>query len=578
MDSTQQVNVGRANSCRKSVFVNIMNKCVDNDSEIVISGISGRYPKSDDISEFWKNLVEGNDMVSNSHDRYDELGLLVPSRMGVINSLDKFDADFFSVHTKLSNVMDPRLRKLLELSHEAILDAGVIPESIRGSNTAVFVAFEDSASCGITRRSKERTNLYSVVGNESAMLSNRLSYNFGLTGSSAHCNHDPVGSFMYHGLEMTSVDGKCKAFDAGADGFVQAEAAVAIYICKMAVAKRAYVTLVHAAINCDGYKEEGITFPSKVQQENVMRKVYEETGVNPHEVEYVEAHGTGTKVGDPQELNAIASVFCNGKKGPLLVGSVKSNMGHSEPAAGLCGISKLILSHMKGILPANLHYSSPNPEIPALIDGRVKVVDRNLEFKAKYASLNSIGYGGTNAHILLKFQNEEDVRNQWQPSIPLIILCSGRTEFAVQHFLDEAVIECQDQHFVKLLHELSREILPRQVYRGYVIVKFDEIESSVDKTEFKDSVWFIFSGVGSQWVGMAKDMITFDVFKKSIMKSNEYLANAGFSLMDLLESTDPTTFDGIKNSMVGVNSYQVALVDLLKSIVSLGTRLITQRK
>ncbi|CAG7720065.1 unnamed protein product [Allacma fusca] len=264
--------------------------------------------------------------------------------------------------------MDPRLRKLLEVSHEAIIDAGVLPKSLQGSNTGVFVAFTDSDAFPKTKRSKQRTNLYGVLGNESSMLANRLSYTFDFTGpclsintscsssstaiheallsiraglcdaaivAGAHCNFDPVVPSMFHGLELTSVDGKCKAFDAAADGYARAEATVAIYICKMRDAKRAYATLVHTAINNDGYKKEGITFPSEVQQENVIRKVYEEAGVDALEVDYVEAHGTGTKVGDPQELHAITKALFERRKGSLLVGSVKTNMGHSEPIAGL---------------------------------------------------------------------------------------------------------------------------------------------------------------------------------------------------------------------------------------------------
>ncbi|CAG7831203.1 unnamed protein product, partial [Allacma fusca] len=149
----------------------------------------------------------------------------------------------------------------------------------------------------------------SSVALQQALLSIRNGLCDAAIVASAHTTHDPVGSHCFHQLQMTSPDGKCKVFDAAADGYVRAEAAVSIYICKKQVAKRAYATLVHATTNSDGYKEQGITFPSEIFQERVIRNVYTETGVNPLEVGYLEVHGTGTKVGDPQEMSAITKVF-----------------------------------------------------------------------------------------------------------------------------------------------------------------------------------------------------------------------------------------------------------------------------
>ncbi|CAG7819363.1 unnamed protein product, partial [Allacma fusca] len=479
------------------------------------------------------------------------------------------------------------LGKLLEVGYEALIDAGVIPTSLQGSNIGVFVAFTNSDAFSITKRSKQRTNLYGALGNESSMLANRLSYTFGFTGPSlgintscsssstaiheallsirmglcdaaivagAHCNFDHVVPYMFHELELTSVDGKCKAFDAAADGYARAEAAVAIYISKLRDSKRAYATLVHTAINNDGYKKEGITFPSGVQQENVIRKVYEESGVDPLEVDYVEAHGTGTKVGDPQEIHAIFRALCERRNGSLLVGSVKTNMGHSEPIAGLCALSKMILSHINGILPANLHYNNPSPDIPALLDGSIQVVNKNLKFKAKYVGINSTGFGGTNVHILLKFDSQEEIAKSWKPNIPLILLCSGRTEQAVQHFLDKALIKCQDQHFVRLLHELSKDTIPRHPYRGFVVINSENIETHVDKAEAKEFVWFIFTGLGSQWVGMINDLIKFDVFNRSIIKEHSAETIRCFLAIDKIELNfeSPTTClqDQLKKDLV----------------------------
>lgn len=132
--------------------------------------------------------------------------------------------------------------------------------------------------------------------------------------------------------------------------------------------------MINAKTNTDGNKAQGITFPSGDMQNKLMREVYAESGVNPADVAYVEAHGTGTKVGDPQEVNSIADLFCKDRKDSLLMGSVKSNMGHSEPASGLCSIAKVLVAMESGIIPGNLHFKSPNTDIPALSDGRITVI------------------------------------------------------------------------------------------------------------------------------------------------------------------------------------------------------------
>ncbi|CAG7724597.1 unnamed protein product, partial [Allacma fusca] len=521
-------------------------------------------------------------MVSDSHDRYLEHGLKMPSRMGVLNSLDKFDAEFFSIHPKQAMTLEPRIRKLLEVSHEAILDAGLNPKSIQGSNTGVFVATCDSESVAISRRSFTNHNAYSILGSTTPMLASRISFFYDLHGPSfvldtacsssgvaihqaiqaiqtgmcdaaivagARLYHDAITGYMFHALDMTSADGKCKVFDAAADGYARSEAAVAIYICKKEVAKRAYATLVHVGINNDGYKDEGITFPSTIMQERVIRKVYQDIGLDPRKVEYFEAHGTGTKVGDPEELSAITRVFCEGRNEALPIGSVKSNMGHSEPVASLCSIAKLVLSHIAKTIPANLHYRTPNPNIPALLDGRVQVVDKNQPFDARYVRINSLGFGGTNVHILLEFDNQQEYERPWTPLTPLILSCSGRTEVAVRYFLEKALTHKQDQHFVKLLHELSIEDIPRHPYRAYVVAGPDNSEIFLDKLEQNKSIWFIFSGMGSQWPGMTKDLIKFDAFRISITRSAEYLATVGFDLIKVLESGDKALFEDFKNAM-----------------------------
>ncbi|CAG7733517.1 unnamed protein product [Allacma fusca] len=496
-------------------FQKMKDNC-DFETEIVISGISGRFPDSENLDEFWQNLVEGKDLISDNITRFNVGEYDIPSRMGQMKNLDKFDADYFSIHAKQAMILDPRARFILENSYEALVDAGINPATIRGSNTGVFIAGTEGEAGTIWKRSSTKPNMYGLLGNVLSMLANRVSYAFDFVGpsyvldtacsassvalsqaihairtglcdgaivASAHCHHDPISSYLFHSLKMTSKDGKSKVFDASADGYVRAEAAAAIYICKKTVAKRSYATLVHAAANNDGYKEEGITFPSESQQEKVIRLVYEECGVSPLEVDYLEAHGTGTKVGDPEEMTAASKVFCDGRQTPLLVGSVKSNMGHSEPVSGLCSIAKVILSHIAGILPGNLHYVTPNPEIPSLHDGRVQVVVKNQPFNAKYVALNSMGFGGTNVHTLLRMTPKEEL-TLWNPPIPIILTCSGRTQEAVEKFLEKALPHRQNQSFVALTHHIHKSDNPKHSYRGFCVIESEKMEVQVDQREF----------------------------------------------------------------------------------------------
>lgn len=183
----------------------------------------------------------------------------------------------------------------------------------------------------------------------------------------------PVNSLQFHRLGMLSKKGLCNTFDATGDGYVRAETISAVFLQKSRNARRVYATLINSGVNCDGNKAMGITFPDGNMQNRLMREVYNEIKMNPLNVTYMESHGTGTKVGDPQEINSIVDLFCKDRKEPLMIGSVKSNMGHAEPSSGMCSLVKMLISMEAGSVPPNLHFKDPNPEIPGLLDGRLKV-------------------------------------------------------------------------------------------------------------------------------------------------------------------------------------------------------------
>lgn len=566
--------------------------------EIVITGISGRLPESNSIEEFKQQLFDGVDLVTDDERRWPSGLYGLPTRTGKIKDLQYFDATFFGVHAKQAHVMDPQLRMLLELTHEAIVDAGINPTDTKGSKTGVFIGVSDSESSEFWTQDPEQINGYGLTGCCRAMFPNRISYTFDFNGPSyaidTACSSSmfafqqavmaiktgqcdaaivggvnlllkPTSSLQFHRLSMLSPHGMCKAFDASGNGYVRSEAAVVVYLQKASVAKRVYATVLGAKCNTDGNKEQGITFPAGYMQNKLIREVYDEIGVKPQDVSYVEAHGTGTKVGDPQEVNSIADFFCKDRRDPLLIGSVKSNMGHSEPASGLCSVAKLVIAMESGMIPQNLHFKSPNLDIPALSDGKLKVVAKNEKWNGGIVAINSFGFGGANAHIVLK--SNPKPKTTWPAGpVPRVVGVSGRTEEAVSNFLSKIEQHKNDEEFLALVDEVHNKNIPGHFYRGYVILKDQAVKDVMQVPGDNRPIAFIFSGMGSQWAGMAKDLMQLDAFKSSLKKCSDALKPHGVNLQDILISATENTFDNVLNSFISIAAMQVCLTDILKTV------------
>ncbi|KAL1517282.1 hypothetical protein ABEB36_001067 [Hypothenemus hampei] len=576
----------------------IQNGIKTND-DVVITGISGRLPESNTIEEFKQQLFDGVDLVTDDERRWPSGLYGLPTRTGKIKDLSRFDATFFGVHAKQANVMDPQLRMLLELTHEAIVDAGINPSEIRGSRTGVFIGVSDSESSEYwTAQDPDTINGYGLTGCCRAMFPNRLSYTFDFKGpsyaidtacsSSLFAFHQavnaiqtrqcdsaivggvnlllkPTSSLQFHRLSMLSPHGMCKAFDASGNGYVRSEAAVVVFLQKAPAARRVYATVLGAKTNTDGNKEQGITFPSGAMQNRLIRETFEEIGINPHDVAYVEAHGTGTKVGDPQEVNSIADFFCKNRPTPLLIGSVKSNMGHSEPASGLCSLAKIVIAMENGIIPQNLHFKSPNPDIPALNDGRLKVVAQNEPWNGGIVAINSFGFGGANAHIVLK-SNPKPKENWPLGPIPRVVGVSGRTEEAVKNFLTQIHRNREDEEFLALVDQVHSRNINGHFYRGYSVLKEEPIVEISPVGADTRPICFVFSGMGSQWPGMAKDLMKLEIFRHSIDRCSAALKPHGINLEDIIVNGTQETFENVLNSFVSIAAMQVALTDVLKTV------------
>lgn len=567
--------------------------------DIVIAGISGRLPESENLQEFWENLINGVDMVTEDDRRWKPGLYGLPKRNGKLKDISHFDAAFFGVHPKQANTMDPQLRLMLETSYEAIVDGGLNPAVLRGTKMGVYIGVSGSEAGEAFSRDPEELLGYSMTGCQRAMLANRLSYFFDFSGPSlaidtacsssllalenafhairqGQCDGALVGgvnlllkpntSVQFQKLGMLSTEGTCKSFDSSGNGYCRSEAAVAVLLTKKSLAKRVYATVVNAGNNTDGYKEQGVTFPSGDMQQRLVRSLYQEANIAPEQVEYVEAHGTGTKVGDPQEVNGIVSVFCESRKEPLLIGSTKSNMGHPEPASGLAALAKVVLSLEHGVWAPNLHFNTPNPDIPALTDGRVRVVDQPIPIRGGIVGINSFGFGGSNVHVILR-PAERLALCPSQRSHPRMLQACGRTEAAVNAILASREEHAADDSFLSLLNEVSSTSPAIMPYRGYAVVGSQNNVTEVQQVgAAARPLWYVCSGMGTQWAGMGRSLMQLPDFRESIMRSDVALKPTGLVVSQLLMEADNSTFEDTVHAFVGLAAIQIAQIDLLSKL------------
>ncbi|KFP01543.1 Fatty acid synthase [Calypte anna] len=568
--------------------------------DVVIAGIAGKLPESENLQEFWENLLNGVDMVTEDDRRWKPGIYGLPRRNGKLKDISKFDASFFGVHPKQAHTMDPQLRLLLEVSYEAILDAGIDPATLRGTDTGVWVGASGSEAAEALSQDPEELLGYSMTGCQRGMFANRISYFYDLTGPSltidtacssslialenaykairhGQCSAALVGgvnlllkpntSVQFMKLGMLSPEGACKAFDASGNGYCRSEAVVIVLLTKRSMAKRIYATIVNAGTNTDGFKEQGVTFPSGEMQQQLISSLYRESGISPEEVEYVEAHGTGTKAGDPQELNSIVNVFCKCEREPLKIGSTKSNMGHPEPAAGLAALAKVTGGLRRKIGQGRKHNSVGLVcfDIPGLQDGSLEVICKPTPVKGGLVSINSFGFGGANAHVILR-PNE----NRRQPpetcNIPRLVQVCGRTQEAVEVLIQESRKHGGCSPFVSLLSDISAMPVSSMPYRGYTLVGTESDIQEIQQVQASGRpLWYICSGMGTQWKGMGLSLMKLDLFRQSILRSDQALKNTGLKVSDLLLQADDNTFDETVHAFVGLAAIQIAQIDMLKA-------------
>src|SRR5258707_404984 len=421
-----------------------------------IVGYSARFPGAADADEFWDVLSQGRDAISEvPADRWDvdeffdrdldAPGKVATRRAGFVDDVSGFDAPFFGLSVREARLLDPQHRLLLETSWRAVEHSGIAPTSLAGSNTGVFVGLATHDYLGMA--SGELTfpeiEAYMAIGTSSSAAAGRISFRLGLQGpavavdtacsSSLVAIHQacqalrlgecdlalagganvlltPATMITFSHAHMLAPDGRCKTFDAAADGYVRGEGCGIIVIKRLQDAirdgDRIRAVIRGSAINQDG-ASGGLTVPNGLAQQRVIADALKRAGVAPSDVGYLEAHGTGTSLGDPIEAQAAGAAFGVGREAsrPLLIGSAKTNIGHLEAAAGIAGVIKVILSLEHETLPKHLHFQNPSPHIP-WDRLAVEVVQEATPWERiggpRIAGVSSFGFAGTNAHVILE--------------------------------------------------------------------------------------------------------------------------------------------------------------------------------
>jgi acyl transferase domain-containing protein/acyl carrier protein len=439
---------------------------------IAIVGMSCRFPDgADNPDAYWQLLRDGRDAISevpsdrwNLADYYDP-NVETPGKMytrygAFLSQIDRFDCEFFGITPREAESLDPQQRLLLEVSWEALQDAGQVPERLTGSNTGVFVGVTTNDYGRKILGNGELSNIdtYYITGNPLNAIAGRLSYTLGLQGPSLavdtacssslvsihlacqslrnrECHQaiaggvnlilSPENTVALCQARMMSSDGRCKTFDASANGFVRGEGCGVVVLKRLSDAQadgnRILALIRSSVVNQDG-ASTGFTAPNITAQESLIQRALKLAQVQPQEIDYIEAHGTGTSLGDPIEVKALAKIFNPTHKKRtqnLILGSVKTNIGHLESAAGIAGLIKIVLGLQNQEIPPHLHFQTPNPHINWQ-DFPVTIPTQTIPWlngsKKRLAGVSSFGASGTNAHLII----EE------APNSPLPVLARDR--------------------------------------------------------------------------------------------------------------------------------------------------------
>jgi acyl transferase domain-containing protein/acyl-CoA synthetase (AMP-forming)/AMP-acid ligase II/acyl carrier protein len=609
--------------------------------DVAIIGMACRFPAADSPEAFWQLLVEGRCAVGilpaerqGDGSMVDGIDDPVGRRGGFLSGIDQFDSAFFGISPREAERMDPQQRILLELAWEALERASIPPHSMAGSRAGVFIGASNSDYLRLLLAQGLAREPYLGTGSALSVLANRISYALDLKGPSitvdTACSSSLVGIAMacqslrlgesdlalaggvnlvltpeitlgFAASGMLAPDGLCKAFAANADGYVRSEGAGLLVLKRLADAQRdgdEVLAVIHGvAVGQDG-RSAGLTAPNGPAQQAVVRAALQDAGVPPVAIGYVEAHGTGTALGDPIEVKALATVLREGRHAGMacLVGSVKSNIGHLESAAGVAGVIKAVLSLQHGLVPASLHCEEVSPRLE--LGGVLQVANRPCSWPAgavaRKAGVSSFGFGGTNAHVVLgeappPAASPRSDTHDTAHAMTQVLALSARDPAALRALAVGAasVLQGADAATLRaacLESQLARSALPERLglvadgpaaaskvladwARGQEPAPGTLLAHGRSEPGEEPRIAFLFTGQGLQVPGMGRELYEREpVFREAIAACDAVLGHSlGAPLAHLLYADEPAPLDDMRITQPALFALQYALVRLWES-------------
>lgn len=612
---------------------------------IAIIGIGCRFPGGvNSPDSFWQLLSNGIDAITEipsdriDVERYFDPRPATPGKImtrwgGFLEQIDQFDASFFGISPRETDRLDPQQRLLLEVAWEALEDAGQTLERLSGSQAGVFIGLWLNDYESRLFANPAATDFYMTTGSGRYSASGRISYSFGFQGPSitidtacssslvavhlacqslwrgesplalaggANVILQPHISIAYSQSKMMAPDGHCKFGDARADGYVRSEGAglVVLKLLSQALADGdpVYAVIRGSAVNNDGRGSGTLATPAQSGQEELLRLAYRNAGISPGQVQYVEAHGTGTRAGDPVEIGALGAVLATGRvsDSSCFVGSVKTNFGHTEGAAGIAGLIKVALALKHRAIPASLHLQEPNPAIPwseiPLVIPR-QLTPWPVTEQPAAAGVSAFGIAGTNAHAVLQEfrQPAGAAANPPADGRAYLIPLSARSSEALRALARTTAAALADQPG-DLLPDLAFSLAVRrshhdhrlalvagnmqEVIDGWQGYAADQaapgLLAGVKEGEEQPKIVFVFPGQGAQWLGMGRELLAREpIFRQALERCEQAMRPfVDWSLSEQLgldESAPGYRLDEIDVIQPVLLSLEIALAELWRS-------------